>query len=291
MKDRETTARSRELGTELRRVREKAGYNGVDLSRKLGWSPSRISRLESGKRGTSEVDVAVFLAVCNVTGAELDRLLELTRETYASTWVQSHGELIPDQLRTLVIHEATASTIDEYDPLLVPGLLQTEDYARALFRWAGLVPEAVIEPRVRARMDRQSLLRRRWPPEVTFYIHEHALRSVAGGSRVMNEQLLHLALVSGRPRCDIQVVLTSAGPDGAMGGPFRLMRYEGHGPVAYVANQTSSLFLEDPGDVAVYRATLDRLAEIALDGGQSREFLVRLASDHDEPEEGNDELP
>jgi transcriptional regulator with XRE-family HTH domain len=290
MKDRDTTARSRELGAELRRVRERAGYNGIRLARKLGWSAGRISRLESGKRGASEVDVAVFLAVCHVTGDEMEQLLELTRETYASTWLQTHGELIPDQLRTLAISEVTATRITSYEPLVVEGLVQTENYARALFHWCKRVPTEGVEARVRARMDRQRLLKRQWPPEVIFFIHEQALRSAVTDERVMNEQLLHLALVSGRPRCSIRVVPASAGPSGALGGPFRLMDYKDHGPVAYTENQTSSLFLEDANDIAIFRETVGRLAEVALSEGQSRELLVRLASEYDQPEEGTDEL-
>src|SRR2546423_1571051 len=100
MDDRETTARSRELGEELRRVREAADFNASRLARKLGWSPSRVSRLESGKRGASELDVAIFLAVCGVTGPKLDRLLELCKEAYTQTWLQSHRDLVPDDLRT-----------------------------------------------------------------------------------------------------------------------------------------------------------------------------------------------
>jgi transcriptional regulator with XRE-family HTH domain len=289
MRDHDSTTRSRELGDELRRVRVKAGYNGTRLARQLGWSPSRVSRLESGKRGASEVDVATFLAYCRATGMTRDRLLDMPREAYDRTWLQSHGGGLPDELRTLVLHEATATTISIYEPLTIPGLLQTEDYARVLFHWAKQVPENGIEMCVRARMDRQSLLQRREPPTVNFFIHEQALLSPAGDARIMNEQLLHLALVSGRPQCKIRVVPASAGPHGALGGPFRLMEYAEHGPVAYVENHTSSVFLESKDHVIGYQVILNRLAEVALDGGQSRELLVRLANDYDQPEEGNDE--
>jgi transcriptional regulator with XRE-family HTH domain len=285
MKDRDTTARSRELGEELRRVRERAGYNGSELARKLGWSPSRVSRLESGTRGTSEVDLAVLLAVCNVTGAELERLLELAREAFASTWLQPHGDRISDQLRTLAMHEATATAIFGYEPMVVPGLLQTENYTQALFRWAGLVPTDQINPLVQTRMARQSLLRRRQPPKVCFYIHEHALFAPPGNFRIMNEQLLHLALVAARPQCTIRVISKHAGLHGALGDRFRIMKFRDHRPMAYVETSISSLFLEKPHDIAAYQAILNRLAEVALDEGQSRERLVRLANDYDERED------
>jgi transcriptional regulator with XRE-family HTH domain len=291
MKDHETTARSRELGDELRRVREKAGFNGSRLARKLGWSPSRISRMESGSRGASEVDVATFLAFCQVGGPERERIIALCKEVYSSTWLRPHGGALPDELRTLILHEATANRILEYDPLVVPGLLQTEDYARAVFHWSKRLPEDGIELHVRARMDRQTIFRRQQPPACTFFAPEQVLRTPVGGARVMNDQLLHLALVSARARCAIRVIPASAGPYGSLGGPFRLMEYADHRPVACVENHTSSLFLEERKDVAAYRATLDRLAELALDGGQSREFLASLANEYDRPEEGSDEHP
>lgn len=129
MKDRDSTTRSRELGAELRDVRERRGFTGTKLAELLGWSPGRISRMESGKRGMSEVDVATFLAYCGITGAELNRLLALCEDVFAATRMQRHGEHLPDELRSLVIQESTAEAIWEYEPLVVPGLLQTESYA------------------------------------------------------------------------------------------------------------------------------------------------------------------
>jgi transcriptional regulator with XRE-family HTH domain len=281
MDDRETTARSRELGEALRAVREAAGYSGVHLARKLGWSPSRISRLESGKRGASELDVAIFLAVCGVTAEKLERLLEVCREAYAQSWLQSHRGLVPERLQTLAMHEATATVIHEYEPMVVPGLLQTRDYAHFLYLWAGLELPDVIPVQVEARMARQSLLNRRHPPETRFYIHEYALQAQPGTMRVMNEQVLSLNLIAMRPRCSIRVVPATTGLHGALRGGFRLMEFRDHGPVVHVDNLTSSLFLEDGHDIAVYRAVLNRLADAALDEGQSREFLVRLANEHD----------
>ena len=112
----------------------------------------------------------------------------------------------------------------------MPGLLQTEDYARSLYIWAGLVPPDVIAVQVKARMARQALVNRREPPELRFYIHEHALHAPPGNMRVMNEQVLHLNLIAARPRCSIRVVPAAAGLHGALGGPFRLMEYQEHGP-------------------------------------------------------------
>jgi transcriptional regulator with XRE-family HTH domain len=287
VKDHETTARSRELGIELRRARERIGYTGGQLARKLGWSNSRISRLEGGTRGASAVDVATFLGFCQVAGPERDRLMALCREVYSNTWLRPHGGALPDELFTLILHETTASRIISYEPHVVPGLLQTEDYIRAVFRWSPYVSEDAVEPLMQVRLNRQDLLRRQPQPDLIFFIPEQVLRSVVGTNRIMNDQLLHMALVSARLRCTIRVVPAAAGPHGVLGGPFRVMEYADHRPVTYLETPTSSLFLEEPQEIGIYRTALHRLASIALDGEQSREFLARLASEYDPPEEGN----
>ena len=284
MNDRHTTTRSRQLGTELKRVRERTGYSARDLARALGWSESKVARMENGERGASEVAVATYLAYLRVVGPELDRLIVLCREIWAKDWLQPHGEVIPEELRTLVTHETTATLINQYEPLVVPGLLQTESYAAALFRAADLLPAEAIDLRVQARLERQNLLRREWGVDLNFFIPEQVLRATLGSSRVMNEQLLHMALISSRPWCSIRVVPVSF-PAGVLGSPFQLMEYSNHGSVAYVENQTHSMFLENPEDIRTYRAVLTKLKAITLNEGQSRDLLASLANDYDVPEE------
>jgi len=121
MNDRHTTTRSRQLGTELKRVRERAGFSARDLARALGWSDSKVARMENGQRGASEIAVATYLAYFHVVGPEMDRLIAMCREIWAKDWLQPHGELVPEELRTLVTHETTATLINEYEPMVVPG--------------------------------------------------------------------------------------------------------------------------------------------------------------------------
>ncbi|MFL6124622.1 helix-turn-helix domain-containing protein [Actinophytocola sp.] len=283
MNDRHTTTRSRQLGTELKRVRERAGFSARDLARALGWSDSKVSRMENGQRGASEIAVATYLAYFHVVGDEMDRLIGMCREIWAKDWLQPHGEHIPEELRTLVTHETTATLINQYEPLVIPGLLQTEGYATALFRLAGRIPAEGIEPRIQARMERQNVLRREHGIEINFFIPEQVLRAIVGGPRVMNDQLLHIVLVSARSWCTVRVVPSSF-PPGALGSPFQLMDYPNHPPVAYVENQTHSLFLENPKDVGTYRAILRKLKEVTLNEGESRELLASLANEYDVPE-------
>jgi transcriptional regulator with XRE-family HTH domain len=281
MTGRHTTTRSRQLGAELKRVRERAGCNVHDLARALGWSDSKVTRMENGQRGASEVAVATYLAYFRVVGPEMDRLLAMCRDIWARDWLQPN---VPDELRTLITHEATATRIHEYEPLVMPGLLQTEDYAKAVFRAAGRFPDEGIDLRVRVRMERQALLRREFGVELRFFIPEQVLRSIVGGTRVMNDQLLHMVLISSRPWCSIRVIPASFSP-GLLGGPFRLMEYANHEPVAYVENQTHSLFIESPDDIRTYRSILLKVRAATLDEGQSRALLASLANEYDVPED------
>lgn len=282
---RDSTARTRELGAELRKIREAARYTGRELAFKLGWSQSKVSRMETGDREFSEVDAAVYAAFCGAMGDQLQRVRDLAQKVDDQHWLHARGERIPDELRSLIVQESTAQILVKYDPLVVPGLTQTENYARTLFKESDLWSEEAIELRVQVRMDRQRLLARERPPQITFYIHENALRTPVGSRSIMHEQILHLLLASSAPQLRLRVLPSSkaAGIGGC--GPFTWMAHREHNPVIYTEHLTTSLFLETPEDTRLYRRTLDRLAALALDEGQSREFLATLATEY-EREEG-----
>jgi transcriptional regulator with XRE-family HTH domain len=268
---RDSTSRTRELGAELRKIREAARYTGRELAKKLGWDQSKISRMESGDRAFSEVDAAVYAAFCGAMGDQLKQVLDLARKVDDNYWLHIRGERIPDELKSLIVQENTAQFLVKYDPLVVPGLTQTEDYARALFKECAMVSKEGLELRVQIRMDRQRLLARERPPEVTFYIHENALRTKVGTWPVMHEQLLHLLLISSTPHCRMRVLPASRGARAAACGPFTWMAHREHNPVIYTEHLTTSLFLETREDAILYRRIIDRLTAHALDEGQSRE--------------------
>src|SRR5205807_2104288 len=159
---------------ELRKWREGAKLPGVELAQRLSWSASKVANMEAGRRGVSEVDAAMYLACCRTPGDSIKRVLEFFHEQH-EYWVQPHDTKLPDQLLSLITFETTATTIHNFEVTVIPGLLQTEDYARALIT-SGLTPENAVEPKVRARKDRQVLLRREHPPTCQFFIHENALR-------------------------------------------------------------------------------------------------------------------
>ena len=279
MDDHEPTIRSRELGEGLRRAMQYAGLNGKQVAHQIDLSQSWVSRMLSGKRNATAVQVSAFLAVCRVTGEERDRLLALCEDQHTPGWFQQHGSRLPPQLVTYIDHENKAVALNCFDSTLVPGLLQTGDYARALLKEAGRVPAREIDDRVAARLARQSLFSRERSPCFTFYLHEFVLRLPVGGAAVMSEQLHHLLRMAVRPSLTLRVVPTSLGAHAATAGSFILMEFAEFKPVAYLESETSSVFLERPVEIDAYRDILATLSETALDEGESRELVATLATE------------
>jgi len=279
MRDREPTIRSRELGEGLRKAMEHVGLNGKQAARQLGLSPSWISRLLSGRRHATAMQVAGFLAICRVTGAERDRLLALCDEQRVPGWFQQHGSRLPQQLVTLIDHETKAVGIGDVQSTVVSGLLQTGEYARAVISRIANVPADEIDDRVAARLARQSLFSRDHPPRFTFYVHEFVLRLPVGDPAVMADQLHHLQRMSLRPSLTLRVVPAALGAHAATAGAFTLMEFVDFKPVAYVESETSCLFLETSEEIDSYQRILAALAKDALSVGESRELIATLATE------------
>lgn len=278
----EDCASWRELGAELRKRREAAGMNGLQLSREIGWSPGRMSRVESGQLRVSEVDMIQYLAWCGVYPPAYGDLFDLWRqaERELGYWRCPHLDCLSDTARSLIYHETTADGSTWYEPQVIPGLLQTEGYVRALTaeRW----PEWNIDRAVRIRLDRQRIMHRWSPGQFAFYIHEHALRVEVGGREVMHEQLLALILLDALPHITIRVLPTSAGLRSMYGGPFLLFEYNQHPPLVFLDGYVGGgFFIEDKEYVDSYRQLIPAIADVALNEGQSRELVANLANDHD----------
>jgi transcriptional regulator with XRE-family HTH domain len=256
---------------------ERAGLHASEVAHQLGWSPSRVSRLLSGKRGCSPTDVMAFLTLSGVKGEERDRLMAIAKQANDTGWFQPHGARLPEQLITLIDHENEATSMTEFESTLVPGLLQTAHYARAVIHGVGTVPLEEIDPRVKARMERQSVLDQRRTSKCTFFIHEFVLRLPVGGHLVMWDQLHHLLQLSVRPNIILRVVPARTGVHSAVNGTFRFMEFAEIDPVIYLETETTSVFLESPIEVSAYRKIIARLADVALDEGQSKEMIGNLA--------------
>ncbi|MEC3975118.1 helix-turn-helix domain-containing protein [Amycolatopsis sp. H20-H5] len=280
-----STVRSREMGAELRLRRTKARISGEELTRRLDWPIGKVSYAENGIRPLRELEVAEYLVSCGpVVREDYERLLALSEVPDHGYWVRPHNLDQPVELRSLIVQENIASDIGHYEPLVIPGLLQSESYIRALFHWGSNRPENEIEPRVQARLARQALLDKQLPPGTTFFLQESALRTVVGSPQVMHEQMLLLMMTASQRHCSIRVVRDSAGPFTVFGA-FRIMDYvDDHPSVAYTEGFTTGLFIDDATDVARYRRILNRLDSAALSEAQSRTWLAKFASAYDRAE-------
>lgn len=275
----QAAALCRELGAELRKLRKASGLSEAKLARKMGWWAAKISRIESGNINASEVDVIQYVAYCGHRMDEVQHIIDLCRraEDDRGYWLTSHGQHLEDSLHSLIFHETSASTSLNYQPHVVPGLLQTEAYARATMRKYGSPAEDEVALGVRARLERQRMLHGSSPGGFTFFIHENALLATAGEPEIMHEQLINLMLIGGLPHVTIRVVPASA----TFGGEFRLLAFAKHNPLVYLDCQVLGLFLEDPDLVNRYRVLVPAIADVALDEGESREVVATLANDYD----------
>ncbi|HWE91054.1 MAG TPA: helix-turn-helix transcriptional regulator [Pseudonocardiaceae bacterium] len=286
----ESTIRGRELGEALREALKQANLSGRAIAKKLRWPQSQVPKLLNGQRIADEVDIAAFLALCEVTGAERDRLLALARELGEPGWLQQYGSRLPKQLRTLIDHENKATTIKQYEGLVVPGLLQTDDYAREMLLRTASIPKEEVQDRVAARLARQSLFSADRRPDFTFFVHEQVLRLPVGSPSIMSDQLHHLLRMSVRSYVSVRIIPISFGAHAGTAGACRLMDFAGKIPsVAYLEGETMGLFLETTAEIKTYRKIFEALADAALDEGHSRDLIGNLATalyadreDHDD---------
>lgn len=246
----------------------------------LGVSISTISRLENGKREPTVEEVASILTVIGVVGAERHRLLDQARGGSGLGLVEGSNPTV--QSRTYLNFEIRATTITNFELMLVPGLAQTAEYAFAIISALMLDhDEPDIEARVARRMARQTILVRSTPPQVNLIIAESALRLSVGGPGVMARQVHHLIDLSHRRNISVRVIPVDVGPHPGIQGQFVLLEYDDSPTVVFVEDRATGLFLDDPLAVESYRLTVERLAAVALDEGESLRRMASIAHDLD----------
>ena len=271
------TVRRRELGARLRELRTASGLSVEDAADRLEVSPAKVSRLETGARGVNIADVRVLCEVYGVPPAERDRLLTLARESRRRSWWQEYG--LPDSLSTYVGLEDAATAILQYLTSLVPPLLQTEDYARALTGdIAPWLSEDEVEQRVAARMARQSLLTGDRPLKMWAIVAEAALRRLVGGAGVMRGQLTELAERSRRPNVTVQVIPYEEGAHPGMDSAFTLVQLAEVSDVVYVEGLIGNFYLQSDRDLERYRRAFDHLQAAALSPKDSRTRMNAVAA-------------
>jgi transcriptional regulator with XRE-family HTH domain len=271
----------REVGAELVARRTAAGLTGQQMADISGWTRTKVLRMEKGDARTSVTDLIHYLVQCKVTLPDMQPILNLARtaEHRLGYWLSDRR--IGNSLSSLIYHESAARQSIGYDPILVPGLLQTEWYMRARIAAEPGVPLAEVEANLRTRVERQRILQWRSPTRFTFFVHEQALRLCVGSPAVMHEQLLHLVLMSAVDHVTLRVIPSAAGERGIFGGPFRFLEHVKHEPLVYLDTVNGGLFLEDRRYVADYWQLLPDLDEVSLDEGESRSFAADLADEYD----------
>lgn len=276
------SVRARQLAAEVRRLREAAMMTGEDVAGQLGWSPSKISRIETGRTAVTGSDLQRLLDLYQVSGAQRDRLAELGRTATQRGWWDAYSDTLQAGYSTLLALETGAESERYYMPSLVHGLLQTEAYAQEIIHSGLLVaPPGEVKRRVQVRVTRQLVLTKDDPLELIGVLDEAVLRRQVGGPAVMREQLLHLVEMADRSNVNLQVLPFSAGSHPAMSGGFTILRFPEviASDVVYVENMTSDLFVESETEVYHYGLAFARLRELALEERQSLNLISQIANE------------
>src|SRR5499425_1337127 len=271
------------LGSQLRRLREAAGVSPDRAGYEIRASRSKISRMEKGRVGFKERDIADLLTLYGVTDDQVRAgTLSLAQQANAPGWWSGYGDILADWFEAYLGLEAAASVIRTFELQFVHGLFQTEAYARAVTRLGyRAAPTDEIDRRVSLRLKRQDLLTRQEPPQVWSVIDEGALRRPVGGRAVMRAQLNHLIEVTGLRHVTVQVVPFGRGGHAAAGGSFTVLRFsEADVPdVVYIEQLTSALYLDGRDDVDHYMEVMSHLTTEALTPASSARFLAEITKE------------
>jgi len=284
-----TTARSRELGQELHLARKRAKLTATTVAEELGWSPGKLSKMEHGWRATSSWDYGTLLGKLGADRQTRERIQRIASEQDIGLFVRSFDERISDHLMCLSIHERAARTMQKYEPMIIPGLLQTESYARAVMSTFVSLTVEELDMFAATRMERQTVLKGEQSPDTTCYIHEAALKTVMGSYRVMHDQMMRLVFMCGWRRLRPRVIPMAAGGHWALSCGYNLMTFSRSiSPVAYSENDVSGVFAEQERAVQRFQAKSKALAALALDVDRSRKVFSRWADFYDRRAEGPD---
>jgi transcriptional regulator with XRE-family HTH domain len=271
-----TPPRSSALGAALKQAREDTGLTLRDLADRLGTRHSTLSRYETGARLPKPDVVVEILDACGVTGDARDELLEIARGGERGPWLAITMPAQQRQLAELLERERNAVHVATVAPLLVPGLLQTRDYAEAIMI-AGGVPRDEIQMRVAVRMGRREALVGEQPTRLHAVIGEPVLHRMIGGPEVMARQLRHLTKAAELPNVDIQVVPFERDWDPSLEGMFVLCRGDDGSVVVHLEARNSALFLHEPDDIAQYEQAFDRVLTETLGPDESRALIEQHA--------------
>lgn len=273
------TTRRRQLGADLRRLRERKGLTLEEAGTLVGISKATLSRYERKEGGVKWPAVDALCREYGATDAERSALVELAKGARIQGWWRSLADPVPESMNLMLTLEDEAVSEDHYACMYVPGLLQTREYAEAVHRASEMrCTDQEIGHMVDIRMKRQELLERAQPPHLWAVIDEAVVRRAVGGSHVMRDQLSHLLEQADRPHITVQVLPFAAGAHAAAVGSFVILG--GPSPeldVVYVDILGGGLFMEKPAELARYRLAFEYLRAQALDIERSAALLSRVS--------------
>jgi transcriptional regulator with XRE-family HTH domain len=276
------TVRRRRLAAELHRLRERSGLTGDQVAERLGWSPSKISRIENTRSGIKLTDARRLLDLYEVDDRHRDELLALAREADRRAWWEAYSDVLPSAYTFYIALEAEAKQSWEREVQIVPGLLQTEDYARAVIRRhmdsTATLPPGEIERRVRVRLERQQILTREEPLELSVILDESVLNRRIGDSAIMRAQLQKLLASSDLPNVTLQVH-PLARPQAIGTDSFVLLQFDqAHETslhdVVYLETLNGSIYIERENETYQYRLAFHRMRDEALGPEQSQALIL-----------------
>lgn len=276
------TVRRRRLGIELRRLREFAGRTIEEVAEQLECSPSKVSRIETGRVPVRARDVREMLEFYGASVEDRDSLIALSRQSQQKGWWHDYNDVLPEWFQIFVGLEGEATKIDNYSIMFVPGLLQTQEYTRAVINASLLEPTIdEVEQLLALRKTRQTLFTRERPPRYWSVVDEAVLRRMVGGPQVMREQLRHMVDLAQASNINIQVLPFDAGAHPSMMGGFVLFGFaEPTDPrVVYLEELTSSLYQEKTEHVDKYERALEQLRAAALSPNDSVALISAVAKE------------
>ena len=268
------------LGAQLRRLRESREITTEQAAEAIRGSHSKISRMEHGRVGFKDRDVADLLTMYGVTDpGDRESLLSLAREAGNPGWWHDFGDLLPHWFEPYISLEAAASVIRNYEVQFVPGLLQSPSYAREVIQlgYPSISPDE-LSRRVELRMGRKRLLSRPAAPRLWAALDEAVLRRPMGDASVMREQVEHLLEMTGHPNVTLQIVPFNVGGHSAAGGPFSILRFAEPelSDVVYLEQLTSALYIDKPAEVDRYLEVMERLCVQAETAADSIRLLEKI---------------
>ncbi len=285
-----STVPRRQVGRLLRQLREQAGISLMGAAEELEFSRARMYRIEKGEVPVRKHDVIAMCHVYRATARMTEVLVGLAHESKAKGWWHAYGDVVPGWFELYVGMEQAASRLRSYAPSVIPGLLQSREYAEWIFRkWIG-ADDAAVENAVAMRLERQSLLTRARPeaPRLEVLIDEGVLRRTIADTLGMQKQLAHLVNVSTRATVSVRVIPFAAGPHkAASSGQFTILEFPAVGTASpepttiYSENLTGALYLDKLTEVATYESIWDELASIALSQADSDDLIGAIIKESD----------